>query len=71
MYVVDLSPRTTRSKVVPYVSFSSDFSIDDIFAHLALTLSHIFINRCLENRLKVVRCRIDVLSTALVFTVFE
>lgn len=69
MYVVGLSPRTTRSK--GYISSSNDFSIDDIFARLALTLSHISIKRCLENRLKVVRCRIDVLSTALVFTVFE
>lgn len=54
-----------------YVSSSNDFSLNDIFTHLALTLSHISIDRCLENRLKVVRCRIDVLSTALVFTVFE
>lgn len=64
-----LSPRTTRNK--GYVSSSNDFSIDDIFAHLALALSHISINKCIENRLQVVKSRIDVLSTALVFTVFK
>lgn len=69
MYVVGLSPRTTRSK--GYVSSFNNFSIDDIFSLLALTLSHISIKRYLENRLKILRWRIDVLSTALMFTVFE